>query len=93
MKCRELKPTELCAAGSADVFAVSQLHAPASMGTADRPDKTEASHLFPNLVDSSLFQKWIFYSHFLESVLEKQERLVQGESSYFTHFVYADALR
>ena len=41
MKRRELKPTKLCAGGSADVVAITQLHAPASVGTAD---KTEVPH-------------------------------------------------
>lgn len=41
VKCRELKPTELCAAGSADEFAVTKLHVSASVGTAGR---TEVSH-------------------------------------------------
>lgn len=38
---------ELGAAGSGHVFAVTQLHVPASTGTADQ---TEVSHPFPNLV-------------------------------------------
>lgn len=90
MKHRVLKPAELCAARSADMFAITQLHAPASVGTASK--QMYPTLLFPNLVDFSLIQKQLFYSHFGDCT-RKARNTCSGSKCYFAHFICVGVLR